>query len=320
MAERSTWACLGYVLGVSEKESAQQGRGGTVLGWVLALPWLVSLGLVGVWMHLFSMEWSGTWVLLLLATSMPVGGVFGRWARGAGTLGLIALAVWGWTVPFHEYASQVATLHARVQRDGPDALRERDLLALYGLNGVVGAAGLAVGFPEVARETWALAVLTESDRSHTSDFAMRSPRIRGAVADMVSVDLAEPSGDEVGLSPRRLSWGGSYGGSESTRVALALDGPSTLSGTAYRYGERWRLDLVATLRVRYPAGWSQEVGRVGGVPVVVDEGLFWALQQRGWLHPYEASWRWSLWSDDPRLRDLESVDMGPVEAAWAGLR
>jgi hypothetical protein len=97
----------------------------------------------------------------------------------------------------------------------------------------------------------------------------------------------------------------------SARVALALD-PVTLGGTAHHVGppggERWRLDVRATVDVRYRAGASLVLGRVRGVPIVVDEGLFAALQDRGWLHPYRAVWVWSAWADDPFLRDRSTVE------------
>ena len=42
-----------------------------------------------------------------------------------------------------------------------------------------------------------------------------------------------------------------------------------------------------------------------GQRLFLEEGLFWVLQERGWLHPYRAVWRWSVAADDPRLDELD---------------
>ena len=38
-------------------------------------------------------------------------------------------------------------------------------------------------------------------------------------------------------------------------------------------------------------------------PFYLEEGLLWALQQEGWLFPYKAEWYWTIYSDDPRLKE-----------------
>jgi hypothetical protein len=54
------------------------------------------------------------------------------------------------------------------------------------------------------------------------------------------------------------------------------------------------------MQVRYPE--SAYVTLIGRPRLRVEEGLFWVLQNHGWLYPYTAEYRFSVYSDDPRLR------------------
>jgi hypothetical protein len=54
------------------------------------------------------------------------------------------------------------------------------------------------------------------------------------------------------------------------------------------------------MEVKYPE--SIYVTLIGRPRLRIEEGLFWVLQNYGWLHPYTAEYRFSVYSDDPRLK------------------
>ena len=83
------------------------------------------------------------------------------------------------------------------------------------------------------------------------------------------------------------------------RYALALN-QTSLTARAERRGERWLIDVRHEMQVKSPESIS--VTLIGRPRLRIEEGLFWVLQNCGWLHPYRAEYRFSVYSDDPRLR------------------
>lgn len=61
-----------------------------------------------------------------------------------------------------------------------------------------------------------------------------------------------------------------------------------LSGAAMR----WRLSICATVEVAYPPRGALHLFEIDGRPIRIEEGLYWRLQEDGWLHPYTARWCW----------------------------
>jgi hypothetical protein len=113
--------------------------------------------------------------------------------------------------------------------------------------------------------------------------------------------LQERTGGPVELSRRRVLWTKRDLGRNSLRVALALNSPLYLKAVAYPRGTGWRLEFQGRAAVRYPSRSRVPLGRLFGQPLVIEEGLFAALQDAGWLHPYEAVWSWSVEERGPRL-------------------
>jgi hypothetical protein len=248
---------------------------------------------------------------LLVFSAAPIRQRTWRFARAAVLLLVAVAAAFAWHVPFHEYADRIQSLSRSVEA-GPKRLSTRDLAAIWTLNLVMAAGGWLAGFPEAAGETAGLVFRGPDERVHRSDMAMRSPTVRRAVARGFAAAAASGS-EDLGLPAQRIVF--MYDPDrESLRAALALN-PLLLAGRVVRAGQGWRADLQATVQVAYPRRAVLRLRDVRGRSLVIDEGLFWALQQRGWLHPYVATWQWSVWSNDPRLADLER----PIRVAWERL-
>ena len=234
-----------------------------------------------------------------------------RCTRAAVLLLIAVAAAFAWHVPFHEYADRIQSLSRSVEA-GPQRLSTRDLAAIWTLHLAMAAGGWLAGFPEAAGETAGLVFRGAHERVRRSDMPMRSPAVRRAVARAIAAAAASGS-EDVALPAQRIVF--VYDSDrESLRAALALN-PLLLVGRVVKAGQGWRADLQATVQVAYPRRAVLRLRDVRGRSLVIDEGLFWALQQRGWLRPYVATWQWSVLSSDSRLADLER----PIRGAWERL-
>jgi len=82
-----------------------------------------------------------------------------------------------------------------------------------------------------------------------------------------------------------VAW--AYTSDESLRGGLALN-PARVRVTPDANGRTVRV----TVPVDYPPRSRLSFGALGPVELVVEEGLFHALEERGWLHPYELTYVW----------------------------
>ena len=279
------------------------------LGWALfGLPSAIA----GLWLLVFDAPRLALAFLLLAAVLLPVGASRPR-ARFAAVALLLGVSVLLRPVFAEELGDWLDHLAQQKDRDGARAFSFRDQIGVYGLNLVMGFGGYLAGYPEVADETISLAWPGAQVRTWASSFAMRSPQVREAVRKMVK---GLPAADTAAiiLPAQSVSWS-SYGFSEDLlRVALAVNCPFLIEGTGRReidakgsYGP-WILELKGTARIAYPRRGFLPLGvRGNGKPWGLDEGLFWVLEERGWLQPYTAVWRWSLRADDQFLGDVTTV-------------
>jgi len=280
------------------------------------------VALAAVWAALFHM-WATTAALVIAAALIaPRRGGAGwfRWARFTGLTLLAIAAVTLWRVPVQELSHRLDALAGQKARAGADGLSPLDCAAVYGLNLGLGVSGYAAGFPERARQSLWMAVPGDSTRRWHSDFAMRSPRVRAAVYDLLDHARTELIGQgTLRLPEERVAWRDPGERGESPRVALA--GDLVIRGTAMRGASGLRLDLVARAEVAHPRTSKVPLlGAVAGRSVVLDEGLFWVLQERDWLHPYAAEWVWSVREGDPALSDLSTPVLDWGERLWLAAR
>ena len=130
-------------------------------------------------------------------------------------------------------------------------------------------------YPEIAKEASLMLLPSSNGKEVTfeSDFFLESRFIQNALDNY--------------SKPVRLAWpSNSYrlGGSE-TRIALALN-----TGTLHLEEGKAKVSVPCT----WPKQSLVNVGLPGFLDIRVQEGLFWVLEQEGWIYPYTAVWEADL--------------------------
>ncbi len=262
-------------------------------------------GVLGLWAGLFTMAFTCVMLLAMSAVWWWVALSRGWLPFAVVLIFAVVLSPLGSVAPT-EFVSAQSRMLTRSMDEGVDAIPATQLLAVSGLHRLLILGARVVGFDEVATEAAELHSDDVGERSFESDFAMRSPKVRAALQTLF---LEHGVGGSVSrrLDRVKVSWRGYGGSSESLRVSLALNCPLELSGSVWvRAGRTWAR-MHAHCWVDYPEHSVIELGSFSGVDVHLDEGIFHVLEERDWLFPYEAVWRWEMPLDEPLLRDHTAV-------------
>ncbi len=146
-----------------------------------------------------------------------------------------------------------------------------EIYTAYVLMNVLGA----LLYPEIAKEASLMLLPSSEGQEMTfeSDFFLESRFIQNALDNY--------------SEPVRLAWPpNSYGlGNAETRIALALN-----TGTLHVEDGKAKVSVPCT----WPKQSLVNVGLPGLLDIRVQEGLFWVLEQEGWIHPYTAVWEADL--------------------------
>ena len=218
---------------------------------------------------------------------------------------LLSILLIGFALTFN---LSIAEIHNRLSilakqtrsADSTAAFTLRDKLGIYGLNIVMAASAYPV-YPEISRQTL-LMIFPRPDnqlRVFESDFALQSKKIRLILSSFIRSLDKRGQTDTVSLE-QRVHWDARdyrFGHAES-RYALALN-PSNMTLTATRQQTKWLISVSLKVLCDYPQ--NSRVTLIEEPELAIEEGLFWVLQQEGWLHPYTADWRFQIDSDDRRL-------------------
>jgi hypothetical protein len=138
-------------------------------------------------------------------------------------------------------------------------------------------------YPEIAKEASLMLLPSSKDKEMTfeSDFFLKSEFIQNKLDNY--------------SEPVRLAWSpDSYVlGNSEARIALALN-----TGTLYIEDGKAKVSVPCTWPkqsdYRDPSWTTPLVSVPGLLDIRVQEGLFWVLEQEGWIHPYTAIWEADL--------------------------
>ncbi|MCX6844340.1 MAG: hypothetical protein NTX53_18930, partial [candidate division WOR-3 bacterium] len=186
-----------------------------------------------------------------------------------------------------EVDRQVEAL-SRKNRHDLSAFDLRDRVGIYGLNIMMGVVGYPL-YPEASKETLLMMLDPgpSARRVFTSGFGLGSRKVRERLGEFVDSLQPDDSASSRSYGPVRIDWSQrDYRLTEpEARYALALN-QTVLTARAERRGERWLIDVRHEMEVKYPD--SALVTLITRPRLRVEEGLFWVLQNCGWLHPYTA--------------------------------
>ena len=77
------------------------------------------------------------------------------------------------------------------------------------------------------------------------------------------------------------------------RVSLAVAGGG-LFLDYQKSGDIYKIKCRITIDVKYSEGYNLEILNAYGIRLYIDEAIFSALQELGWLRPYFAHYHWTL--------------------------
>jgi hypothetical protein len=188
----------------------------------------------------------------------------------------------------------------RIVKDrGGEGLPLRYKCAIWGGNIIMAIGGAVMGYPEAALQTVFMIIDGPKKRTWVSDFALSSPKIRNPLSKFSNNLPLKPMNSQRRMKTVSIAW---RGYAADRRVAFALNGPARLSAEAKYDGVEWVIVNKIRVPIRYPKRARVRFLSVAGKPFYVEEGLFHSLETIGWLHPYEAEWRWTMKASDKRLR------------------
>ncbi len=203
---------------------------------------------------------------------------------------VIIVTIFSYHLPVKEINNQIEQLSNK-SRDTEDLhmFSIRDKIGVYGLNILMSTCAFPI-YPEVSRETFMMMFDNNNKpRIYSSDFAKESIIIQ-KVIDEVNRDLLELDLKEsVYIVEKRISWNSKdyIFGTKEARYALALN-PSNAIFTATKIDSNWYIKVELNVICEYPS--NSNVVLISNPLLSIEEGLFWVLQETGWLHPYTAKW------------------------------
>jgi len=260
--------------------------------------------LVFVWTLLFFAYYSAFLAFLGLLVFLPIEIVKKRYWLIRGMIFIIGLVliITTYHYPIGEINNRIKILAKKPRdKDSLSSFSARDKIGIYGLNLMMGFVALPM-YPEVAKETLMMVFPSPDNgvRTFYSDFAINSQKIQSVIKDFKNNLIADKSGKEL-RAQKRLSWSVedySFGRKEA-RYALALN-PADISLKSSKKSTCGVIDISIKVKIEYPQ--RSYVTLLSKPELKIEEGLFWILQQTRWLHPYVAEWRFSIRSNDNRIK------------------
>jgi hypothetical protein len=253
---------------------------------IIALPLVILVGTV-------SFLWGAWW----LGVALIVAG-YGIGKRKARLIGMaFVVCIVSIPITLNQISARMDTYGTLIRSQGPEALSTSQRVSIYLGNIAMAVGGIAIVAPEVAFETVFL-IKPNHKKSYSIegyDFAMKSPYIRGLVQDYATNVASGDAPMRLDRTPLRWTANMPYG-FKDYRVALAVAGGG-LRAVAQKTDDGYRIDCNITIDVRYSEGYKLKIIDAYGVRFIIDEAIFSALQDLGWLHPYILRYHWTVTAD-----------------------
>jgi len=192
------------------------------------------------------------------------------------------------------YAKWQHHIVRKINKSGSHSLNLLEKASIYSFASVITVGGLLHGYPEVSKEQAYMLWRGTNKRSFKSDFAMEAPEIRRAAIKFAK-RVRNKKNKTFIMPPRHISL--KYG-KTPYRVILALNPPTMSAKAIYNKNKKdWKIAYKITVPVKYSKNYRNRIPTALGT-IVIYQKIFWALQQTGWLHPYDAEWSWNVMAKD----------------------
>lgn len=216
-------------------------------------------------------------------------------------IGLVLLVV-TIHIPIGEVHNRIKYLASKPRsKNTISSFSTMDKMGIYGLNLMMGLSAYPI-YPEISKETLMMVFPCpkNSIRTFESDFAINSENVRNIIKEYNKKLITGHGGTAVKLK-KRLVWNDStyIFGNREARYALTLN-PAVILLTASKRNSDWLINVSIKVPCRYPQ--NNYTTLISKPELKVEEGLFWILQQAGWLFPYTAEWKFTIDSDDERIK------------------
>lgn len=210
------------------------------------------------------------------------------------TLRYGALLVSALAIPFVLDAAhhQMAAWDKQIRAEGPSSLSIWDSLAIYTGNFWMAAGGLCVGAPEAAYETLMLSIPNNNGRREANwVFFENDPSVLSALR-MLAVEI---EAKQAPRAQRKIRWPQEVYSLSNFRVALALAGGSVV---VERDVASEKIVSYIDVPITYPANSYLTLLDYPFVKLAIPERIFWALEQKGWFHPYTMRYHFKFTMSD----------------------
>lgn len=269
---------------------------------IIMLAFSLVLSAVVIWSLIFGIYYFAFLILIALLISLPVRVSVRRYWLIRLAVFVVGLVLVATTIHYSigEVNSRIDALANKPRSQSSlSEFSTRDKISIYGLNIIMGTLAYPL-YPEVAKETLMMVFPPPEDgvRTFNSDFAINSREITDFIREF-NDSLNDRTGDSY-QTAKRITWSASEYqlGRREARYAMALN-PSIVSLSATRKDSIWVIDVSIKVDVKYPQ--RSNVVLVPNPELRLEEGLYWVLQQTGWLFPYIAEWTFSIDSNDSRI-------------------
>jgi hypothetical protein len=251
-------------------------------------------------------------MLLLLFAAVSV--LWGAWPAAAGcTLLLIGVARWrglmiglglvllagGTPFAIRTANQEFIRLDEKIAANGARALSTVELSQIWLGNLAMAVGGAALTWPHAALETAALALPVELGHvTLESAFPWRaSPWLRAEMRAHARAASGH-GGRRLPENGIRLAWTGAhYDILREGAGIMALGGGRLHAAPPRDAGALREIEFRAEVPIAYRKGAFTPVFNFGWLKLTISDNVFWAAQERGWLHPYSLTYRFVLLID-----------------------
>lgn len=161
-----------------------------------------------------------------------------------------------------------------------ESLSTLEKVTVYSGHATMVAGGFVTGHTEVAQEAFYLHIDGPDKRQWYSDFPARSPKVRAAMKRM-----NEKLRDDAPHTRSTVTW--THYTYENQKYGLALNS-FDIAATVTDEGD---VIYRGEVECSYPEDAPVTLD-AGPFEVTLNEGVYHALEDAGWLHPYRAVWWW----------------------------